>query len=97
MSYTVTITSQGQISIPAELRRKFSLTGGKNLVLRDTPEGQITIDPVPDLLELGGIFKKYAQNAKGKSFKKMREEYKNYRAIRFLKRGNFPFPHVSPT
>jgi len=92
MSYTVTVTSQGQISIPAELRRKYSLVGGKSLILRDTPDGQINVTLAPDLLELGGTFKTKNRI----SFKKAREAYGNYLATRHLKRGNFPFPHVSP-
>lgn len=53
MTYTVSITSQGQISIPAKLRKELKLhTRDKALVKR---EGQkIIIEPIPDILSLAG-------------------------------------------
>ncbi|GEM_PF-569619 len=64
MTYTVTITSQGQISIPATLRKELNLsTKDKALVKR---EGQrIVIEPIPDLLSLKGSLSHKAM--KGKS------------------------------
>lgn len=91
MSFTVTVTNQGQISIPAELRRKFKLNGGKTLVLRDTPEGQIAMTPVPDFFELKGAFK----TRRKISSKKAREAFGEYLGTRITKRGNFPLPHVT--
>lgn len=56
MTYTVTITSQGQLSIPAKLRRElgFSKT---NQVLLSVDDGKIILEPVKDLLEMGGALK----------------------------------------
>ena len=56
MLYTVSITSQGQISIPIDLRRKFGLDKIKRATVTER-EGEIIIKPVKDLLELGGSFK----------------------------------------
>ena len=74
MIYTATITSQGQITIPAEVRRKLKLDKGQkiNLILEDD---RLYFELVPDLLELGGSLHKYA--IKNKSIEeviKMEEE-----------------------
>ncbi len=56
MSYTVSITSQGQISIPASLRRQFNLAAGKKASVF-VEDGKIIIEPIPDLLSIGGSLK----------------------------------------
>lgn len=64
MIYTVTITSQGQISIPAKLRKELSLAKkDKALVKREGK--RIIIEPIPDLLSLKGSLSHKA--IKGKS------------------------------
>ncbi len=56
MSHIVSITSQGQITIPAKLRREIGLNKrGKALLSNE--KGKILIEPVKDLLELKGMFK----------------------------------------
>ncbi len=56
MPYTVAITSQGQISIPAPLRRKMGLAKfGRALVTEKG--GKLMIEPIRDLLELKGTLK----------------------------------------
>ena len=56
MIYTASITSQGQISIPAPLRRKLGLEkSGKALITEQN--GKVLIEPVPDLLSLKGSLK----------------------------------------
>jgi len=55
MTYTVSITSQGQISIPAKLRKKLGLDK-KNQALISESEGRLIIEPVKDVLELEGTF-----------------------------------------
>jgi AbrB family looped-hinge helix DNA binding protein len=53
MPQLVTITQQGQISIPAQLRQALGLNKyRKALVSRD--KNRIVIEPVSDLLSLGG-------------------------------------------
>lgn len=56
MTYAVTITSQGQISLPAKIRKElgFSKT---NKALVSIENGKVTIEPVKDLLELRGLLK----------------------------------------
>lgn len=54
--YTVSITSQGQISIPAPLRRKLGLDK-KTKALVSAEGGKLVVEPVKDFLELAGTFK----------------------------------------
>ena len=69
--YTVSITSQGQISIPADIRKKLGLKGGmKAIVLLE--KDRVIIEPVPDLLSLAGSLHKYAK--KGMSVDKVLQE-----------------------
>lgn len=56
MTYTVSITSQGQISIPAKLRRELGLEKSKRAVILKE-KGRLIIEPVEDFLELGGSLK----------------------------------------
>lgn len=56
MIYTVSITSQGQISIPAKLRRQLGLESGKKALVSVKNE-EIIVKPVKDLLELRGSLK----------------------------------------
>lgn len=54
--YIVSVTSQGQISIPAKIRRKLGLNKRKKAWV--TMKGdQIVIEPIRDFLELGGSLK----------------------------------------
>lgn len=54
--YTVSITSQGQISIPAKLRKKLGLDKNKKALVSEE-DGKLVIEPVKDFLELGGSLK----------------------------------------
>lgn len=54
--YTVTITSQGQISIPVRLRRKLGLDKLKKALIYED-KGELIVRPVKDFLELGGSLK----------------------------------------
>ena len=56
MAYTVSITSQGQISIPARFRREMGLyKGGKVLLSKES--GKLILEPVADFLSLRGSLK----------------------------------------
>ncbi|MCL4390352.1 AbrB/MazE/SpoVT family DNA-binding domain-containing protein [Patescibacteria group bacterium] len=90
MTYLMTVTSQGQISIPAVLRRDLNIKAGHTLTANRTSDGGIHIKPVIDLLELGGLFK----TKKKFTSQEIREGFGQYMAKRHLK--NRPFPHVSP-
>ena len=54
--YTVSITSQGQISIPAKLRNKLGLQKGKKANV-SVQGGSLVIKPIKDFLDLAGSFK----------------------------------------
>ncbi len=56
MAYVVSITSQGQISIPAQIRRDLNLDKTRKALI--TIQGnKAVIEPLKDLLELKGSFK----------------------------------------
>lgn len=56
MIYTVSITSQGQISIPAKLRKELGLQNGTKALV-SAEEDKLIIEPVRDFLELRGSLK----------------------------------------
>lgn len=56
MTYTVSITSQGQMSIPAPLRRKYNFTAAQKATVVDNGEG-LFIKPIKDASYFMGIFK----------------------------------------
>ena len=74
MIYTVSITSQGQISIPAKLRRKLGLEKpGKAIVTEKN--GEIILRPVKDFLEMGGsLAHKAIQNKSIEQILKLEEK-----------------------
>ena len=53
MTYTVSITSQGQISIPIQLRRELGLDKTKKAMVSKQGNSLI-VEPIPDLLSLRG-------------------------------------------
>lgn len=76
MNYIVTITKQGQISIPAPLRKKYGLDKFRKAIVSSTKEGNLTIEPFQDLLSLKGVIK----TKKKVSSKQIREEFEKYLA-----------------
>lgn len=75
MTYTVSITSQGQISIPAKFRRELGLEKTKKANI--SKEGnRLIIEAADDLLSLGGVFK----TSKKIPFKKIRQGFEEYLA-----------------
>lgn len=56
MLYPVTITSQGQITIPAKLRRELDLDKTKRLILK-VEDQKLIAEKEPDILALRGVFK----------------------------------------
>ncbi|MBI4991303.1 AbrB/MazE/SpoVT family DNA-binding domain-containing protein [Candidatus Gottesmanbacteria bacterium] len=56
MIYSATITSQGQITIPAEIRRKFELDKVKKAQI-SSDDDKIIIKPEKDIMDLYGVFK----------------------------------------
>ncbi len=84
MTYTVTITSQGQISIPIKLRRKLGLDKNKKALIREE-NGELVMKPVKDFLELGGSLKEYAKGGKPLSNEELHEAFAKAMAEDFIK------------
>lgn len=59
MTYTATVTSQGQITIPVEIRRKLKLDKNRKIVLK-LENNTIFMKSEPDIFALEGIFKSRA-------------------------------------
>lgn len=78
MTYTVSITSQGQISIPMPLRKKLGLEKAKNAVVYGGKDGSIIVEPILDLLSLEGA----VNTSQTPSSQVIREEFGNYLAKR---------------
>lgn len=56
MSYTVSITSQGQISIPAQIRKQLGLSKNSKAIV-SVKGGEMFVKPVKDFLALKGSIK----------------------------------------
>lgn len=80
MTYTVSITSQGQISIPAPIRRELRLDKKKKATV-SLENNKIIIEPAVDFLDLAGSFK----TDKKIPFKKIREGFEDYLAEEAVK------------
>lgn len=75
MTYTVSITSQGQISLPAKLRRELFAHTNKALV--SVQDDRVILEPVKDILNLESL----KTSRKGKvSSRQMREAFGQYLA-----------------
>lgn len=59
MSQLVTITSQGQISIPAKMRRRLGFDKYNKALVKEM-KGKLLIEPVQDFLDSAGILKNKA-------------------------------------
>ena len=59
--YKTKITSQGTISLPAALRRKYNLKQGDELSIEDS--GKLVISKVPDLSTLRSKNKEFAKKS----------------------------------
>ncbi|KKT95135.1 MAG: hypothetical protein UW96_C0010G0003 [Candidatus Collierbacteria bacterium GW2011_GWA1_45_15] len=70
MIQTISLTSQGQISIPAKMLRLLKIKKPTKVTIRPTETGWL-VEPVPDILSLGGILHKYA--IKGKTASQIRK------------------------
>ena len=72
---TVTVTAKGQITIPADLRRKLAIAEGERLMI--VCEGEILkIIPIPKLSKLAGADKEiFKQKKPSKEIEKIRKEW----------------------
>ena len=57
--YTVTITKQGQISIPVKFRKELKLNESKKATVK-LEDNKLIIEPVVDIAELAGVFHRFA-------------------------------------
>ena len=57
MEALIKISSKGQVTIP----KKFREFLGTNLIKFKIAEGKVIIEPVKDVGDVGGIFKKYVK------------------------------------
>ena len=81
MIYTVSITSQGQISIPAKIRRELGFTKNNKAIV-SVKKGKVTIEPAKDILELGGSLK---TNKKPLSNQQLHDLFATYMAGEYSK------------
>ena len=70
MSQFITITSQGQITIPAAIRRLFGLDVNRTLTI-EVVDNKITLEPTTNILDLKGVIADRA--IKDKSLKEVVE------------------------
>jgi len=68
MQQIVSITSQGQITIPASIRKLLGLKKYPKATVR-LENRKIIIEPIPDILTMGGLLKKKA--IKGETINKI--------------------------
>ena len=71
MLYIVSITSQGQISIPSKIRQELGLTKKKKALV-SIEDGRMVIEPVKDFLGLRGSVK---TNKKALSSEEIHEQF----------------------
>lgn len=74
MVYTVSITSQGQISIPAPIRASLGLNEYKKALIR-VDKKRIVIEPVDDFFSLEGSLKTKKPPLSSKKIHEMFAEY----------------------
>ena len=75
MSYIVSITSQGQISIPAKIRKELGLSRKKKALV-SVSNNKMIVEPIADFLEQGGTLK----TKKKASSKRVRQAFEKYLA-----------------
>jgi len=59
MTFTATITSQGQITIPAKIRKWIGLKKRQRVILT-LKNNYVVLQPEPDIMELSGSLNNYA-------------------------------------
>ena len=69
MTYTLTVTSQGQVSIPAKVRRLWGILKRGQITLTLQGKKRAIVEPTLGILDLAGSLKKYA--IKGKSIEEI--------------------------
>ncbi|MDO8610659.1 MAG: AbrB/MazE/SpoVT family DNA-binding domain-containing protein [bacterium] len=89
MVFTATITSQGQITIPAKARKKLGLIPSKKIIIT-MQEDSLLLQLEPDLMELSGSLHKYAiKNKSIEEIMKMEKKAIEQAKMERFKRKNF--------
>ena len=65
MTYTLTVTSQGQVTIPADIRRLWGLMKRGQITLTLQGKKVAKVEPARDILDYVGSLNKYAVATKG--------------------------------
>lgn len=68
MTYTSTITTKGQVTIPIDIRKFFKIKPGDTIIF-EKKQNHVVIKPSDDFLSLGGSLSKHA--IKGKSLQEI--------------------------
>lgn len=88
MTKIVTITNQGQITIPATMRRRLALDKYRKASVR-TEDSKIVVEPIPDLLSLAGTLQdKAIKNKSIDEIIKLEEEFVGRNIAREYRRKN---------
>lgn len=75
MHSIVRVTRRGQTTIPVELREKYGIREGDELIVEDT-SGGLLFKVIPRLEELAGVDSKFGKAEEIKrEIEKLREEY----------------------
>jgi AbrB family looped-hinge helix DNA binding protein len=75
MGNVVKVTRRGQTTIPVELRQKFGIKEGNQLMVEATEEG-LLFRPIPRLEDMAGVDAEYGKVEEiKKQVDKLREEY----------------------
>lgn len=82
MEIFINITSQGQISIPAKIRKNLGFEKTNKAIAR-TLGNKLILEPAPDILTLAGLLKHKAK--KGKNIQEIIKEEKKTFAESFVK------------
>lgn len=84
MTYLVTVTSQGQISIPAPVRKRMGFPKTKRLVIEVRDDNVAELRPVADITDLAGLFKtekEHTNKSERKAFESYLAERKKWKNI----------------
>ena len=77
MYYQSTLTSKGQITIPKELRERFNLKEGEQVIIIPTDDGIIVRPSANPLRQVRGLLSRELEMEKADRFiRKMRREWR---------------------
>jgi len=82
MTYTATVTSQGQVTIPAQFRKKYGLRKNSQVSFTEIGENRIEIKPLKKLESIVGIANPKKPLPKNMSIKQLIKEAREEAAER---------------